>query len=208
MSELDYREQHKKRLAYMPWLYATLKPRHRAWAQEWQAALQAEYEALETVHFGQDCFVAPQAMLFAEPGRDVFVGDGSHIAADSVIHGPVRMGKRVSINHHVTLEGGAAGIHIGDDTRIAAYCTIYGFNHGMAEDRPIREQPVSSQGVRIGCDVWLGARVGIVDGVTIGDHAVVGMGSVVTRDVPPWTIVAGNPARPIGRRDKASDAAC
>ena len=43
----------------------------------------------------------------------------------------------------------------------------------------------------------------VVDGVTIGDHAVVGMGAVVTRDVPPWTIVAGNPARPIGRRPGA-----
>ncbi|HCE39958.1 MAG TPA: acyltransferase, partial [Alcanivorax sp.] len=62
---------------------------------------------------------------------------------------------------------------------------------------------VRSRGIRIGRDVWLGARAGVVDGVTIGDHAVVGMGAVVTRDVPPWTIVAGNPARPIGRRPGA-----
>ncbi|MZR63091.1 DapH/DapD/GlmU-related protein [Alcanivorax sp. DP30] len=205
MTDDDYREQHKQRLAYMPWLYGRLKPKHRAWAAPWQAAIQQRLMQLETVHFGADCFVAPQAVLLAEPGRDIIVADGSQIAADCVIHGPVSLGRRVSINHHVSLDGGAAGIHIGDDSRIAAYCTLYAFNHGMAADRPVREQPVSSQGIHIGRDVWIGARVGIVDGVTIGDHAVVGMGAVVTRDVPPWTIVAGNPARPIGRRPGAPE---
>ncbi len=140
------------------------------------------------------------AVLLAEPGRDIIVGDGSQIAADCVIHGPVRLGRNVSLNHHVTLEGGGAGVHIGDGSRIAAYCTFYAFNHGVHADRPVREQPVTSKGIHIGKDVWVGARVGIVDGVTLGDHAVVGMGAVVTKDVPPWTIVAGNPARPIGRR--------
>ena len=203
MTEDDYREQHKQRLAYMPWLYARLKPKHRAWAEPWQQALQQRWMALETVTFGTDCFVAPQAVLLAEPGRDIIVGDGSQIAADCVIHGPVRLGRNVSLNHHVTLEGGAAGVHIGDGSRIAAYCTFYAFNHGVHADRPVREQPVTSKGIHIGKDVWVGARVGIVDGVTLGDHAVVGMGAVVTKDVPPWTIVAGNPARPIGRRPGA-----
>lgn len=205
MTEDDYREQHKQRLAYMPWLYGRLKPKHRTWAEPWQAEIQQRLMQLETVHFAENCFVAPQAVLLAEPGRDILVGDGTQIAADCVIHGPVSLGRRVSINHHASLEGGAAGIHIGDDTRIAAYCTLYAFNHGLAADRPVREQPVTSRGIHIGRDVWIGARVGIVDGVRIGDHAVVGMGAVVTRDVPPWTIVAGNPARPIGRRPGAPE---
>ncbi|MFP1677278.1 acyltransferase [Alloalcanivorax sp. C16-2] len=198
-----YREQHKQRLAYMPWLYPRLKPRHRAWAEPWQAALQAEWSRLETVHFGVHCFVAPQARLFAEPGRDIRIGDHTHLAADCVLHGPLTLGEHVSINHHATLEGGAAGIEIGDHTRIAAYATLYAFDHGLDAGALVREQPVRSRGIRIGRDVWLGARAGVVDGVTIGDHAVVGMGTVVTRDVPPWTIVAGNPARPIGRRPGA-----
>ena len=71
----------------------------------------------------------------------------------------------------------------------------------MAADRVIREQPVSSKGIRIGRDVWVGANVGIVDGVTIGDGAVIGMGSVVTRDVPAGMVVAGNPARVLRPRD-------
>ena len=100
----------------------------------------------------------------------------------------------------MSLDGGAKGIVVGDDTRIATGVAIYAFDHGVLPDRLVREQPVRSQGVRIGCDVWIGANACITDGVTIGDHAVVGMGAVVTRDVEPWMIVGGVPARPIGDR--------
>lgn len=200
MSEEHYRRQHQRRLGYMPWLYHSLKPRHREWARAWQQALQAELSALETIRFGADCFVAAEANLFAEPGRDIVVGAGTVIAADVFIHGPVRLGCNVSINHGVTLDGGRAGIEIGDDTRIAARCTLFAFNHGMAAERLIREQPVTSRGIRIGRDVWLGAGVGVVDGVTIGDGAIIGMGAVVTKDIPPGVVAAGNPARVIRAR--------
>jgi acetyltransferase-like isoleucine patch superfamily enzyme len=70
----------------------------------------------------------------------------------------------------------------------------------MAPERPLREQPVTSRGIRVGTDVWIGANAGVTDGVTIGDHAVVGMGAIVTRDVPAWAIVAGVPARVVGDR--------
>lgn len=199
-----YRTQHKLRLSYMPWLYAELKPAHKTWAEEWQQETQAYLQAVETIHIGKDCFIAPEAKLFAEPGRPIIVGDGSYIAADAVIHGPVTLGKNVSINHHVTMDGGSKGIHIGDNSRIAAYSQLYAFNHGMAADRLICEQPTHSQGIHIGEDVWLGANVGVVDGVTIGDHAVIGMGSLVSRDVEPYKTMVGNPLRLVGdRRDKS-----
>jgi|SRR5690606_12239423 len=202
MSE-RYREQHKQRLNYMPWLYFSLKPKDRAWAEPWQQTVQAHFSAMETIRFGADCFVSPEARLFAEPGREIYVGDGSHIAAEVFLHGPIRLGRHVGINHRVTMDGGAAGIEIGDHTRIAAHCTFYAFNHGLNPDRLIREQPVTSKGIRIGSDVWIGANVGIVDGVQVGEHAVIAMGSVVTRDVPAYAIVAGAPARVVGdRREK------
>lgn len=195
-----YRTQHKLRLSYMPWLYAELKPTHKAWADVWQAEIHAYIQAVETVQIGKNCFIAPEARLFAEPGRPIIIGDNSYIAADAVIHGPVTIGKNVSINHHVTVDGGSKGIQIGDNVRIAAYCQLYAFNHGMAADRLICAQPTSSQGITIKDDVWLGANVGIVDGVTINEHAIVGMGSQITRDVAPFNIMAGNPARIIGDR--------
>lgn len=198
-----YRTQHKLRLSYMPWLYTELKPAHKAWAEAWQQEVQTYLQAVETIHIGKNCFIAPEAKLFAEPGRPIIIGDNSYIAGDAVIHGPVTLGQNVSINHHVTMDGGSKGIYIGDNVRIAAYCQLYAFNHGMAADRLICEQPTNSRGIHIKHDVWLGANVGVVDGVTIGEHAVVGMGSQVTRNIDPFMIIAGNPAGIIGdRRDK------
>lgn len=195
-----YRTQHKLRLSYMPWLYAELKTIHKTWAREWQNEIQTYLQQVETIQIGNNCFIAPEAKLFAEPGRPIIIGDGSYVAADAVIHGPVTIGQNVSINHHVTMDGGSKGILIGDNVRIAAYCSIYAFNHGMQADRLICEQPTQSLGININCDVWLGAHVGIVDGVTISEHAVVGMNSQVTRDVEAYKIVAGNPAKVIGDR--------
>lgn len=200
---LRYRAQHKRRLSYMPWLYFRLKPAHCRWAHPWQAELQAELMAVETMTLDPGCFIAPEAQLFAEPGRPISIGHRSFVAADCVLHGPIHLDEGVSINHHSSLDGGRAGIQVGTGSRIAAYCYLYAFNHGMAAERSIAEQPVTSKGISLGRDVWLGAHTGVVDGVSIGDGAVVGMGSVVTQDLPAYAIAAGNPARVIGdRRDK------
>lgn len=197
-----YRDQHKLRLSYMPWLYFTLKPRHQQWARAWQDEIQQQLQTLETITLGNNCFIAPQANIFAEPGRDIDIGSGSHIAADCFLQGPIRVGDNCSINRGVTMDGGSRGIVIGNNSRIAANTCIYAFNHGLDADSLIKDQAVTSKGVVIGEDVWIGANVSIVDGVTIGDGAVVGMGSVVTRNVEAGSIVAGNPASLIGQRSK------
>lgn len=195
-----YREQHKLRLSWMPWLYFSLKDRHRAWAQAWQAEVQARLRDQETVELGVGCFIAPEARIFGEPGRPVRLGDRCAIAADAFLHGPITLGRDVSVNARASLDGGAKGLIVGDGTRIATGVTIYAFDHGLAPDRPVKDQPVTSCGIAIGEDVWIGANAGITDGVTVGDHAVVAMGAVVTRDVPPFAIVAGLPARVVGDR--------
>lgn len=198
---LAYRQQHKLRLSYMPWLYWTLKPQQKQWAQVWQQKWQRYLSAMETVHIGEDCFIAPEARLFAEPGRPIVIGKGTFVAADCVLHGPITLGEHVSINHHVTMDGGRSGIHIGDHSRIAAYCHLYAFNHGQSSHQTIAAQAISSLGIQLGRDVWLGANVGVVDGVTIGDQSIVGMDSTVTRSLPAQGKYAGNPAKIIGSRD-------
>ncbi|MFO0727171.1 MAG: DapH/DapD/GlmU-related protein [Myxococcota bacterium] len=200
---LRYREQHKRRLSFMPWLYFSLKAEHRAWAEIWQAEVQGALRDLETVEIGSGCFVAPEAQIFAEPGRTVVIGDGSSIAAEAFLHGPIRLGKNVSLNPRASLDGGRAGITIGDDTRIAQGAMLFAFDHGLEPESLIRTQPVRSRGIAVGADVWIGANAGLTDGVRVGDHAVVAMGAVVTHDVPEYAIVAGVPARIIGdRRDQ------
>lgn len=197
---LKYRAQHQHRLNYMPWLYFRLKAQHATWAKEWQQDYQNYLRDMEDIGIGENCFISPLAHIFAEPGRRIEIGESSFVAADSVLHGPLKIGAEVAINHHCTLDGGRAGIQIGARTRIAAHSQLYAFNHGMKYGQPIYQQAVSSRGITIGEDVWLGAGVGIVDGVKIGNHAVIGMHSVVTHDVDDYMIVVGNPSKVIGDR--------
>lgn len=198
---LKYREQHKHRLNYMPWLYWSLKPKNRVWAEAWQKEYQAYLMEMETVEIGENCFISPLAHIFAEPGRKIVIGDNCFVSADCTLHGPLEIGNEVAINHHCILDGGRVGIKLHDQVRIAAYCHLYAFDHGMELEQPIYQQAVSSKGIEIGRDVWLGAHVGIKDGVSIGDHAVVGMNSMVTKNIESKNIVVGNPAKFIGYRE-------
>ena len=193
-------DQHLRRLSWMPWLYRTLKPELTAWVRAWQEEIQDALLGCERVTFGEDCFISPDAAIFAEPHREVVLGTRCTVAAQAFLHGPLSAAEDVSINHRTSIDGGAAGVAIGAGTRIGHGVSIYAFDHGMAADEPIVRQANRSRGIKIGADVWIGANVVVTDGVSIGDHAVVGAGSVVTHDVPEWAIVAGNPARPVGDR--------
>jgi acetyltransferase-like isoleucine patch superfamily enzyme len=196
-------ERHKRRLSYMPWLYHSQRARqvpHLAWIVEWQAAVQEELQQLETVTIGPDSFIAPDAQIFAEPNRAIVIGARCSIAATAYLHGPLTLGDDVSINPGAHLEGGRGGISLGSKVRVAAGAKLYAFNHSIAPDVAICDQPAQSRGIRIGDDVWLGANCGVTDGVTIGSHVVVAMGAVVTRDIPDWAVVGGVPARILGDR--------
>jgi serine acetyltransferase len=192
--------QHKQRMAFMPWLYFAAPPHVRTWATEWQREVHARLSTLEQVQLHPGCFIAEEARLFAEPRRRITVAEGASVAAHAFLHGPIELGANVSINPYVALDGGQAGIVIGEGTRIATRASLFAFDHGIAPDREVRAQPVRSQGIRIGADVWIGAHACVTDGVHIGDHAVVGAGAVVTRDVPAYAIVGGVPAAIIGDR--------
>jgi acetyltransferase-like isoleucine patch superfamily enzyme len=206
---IDFAPQKRKRLSWMPRLLENDRAKHNTEdVSTWQRERQAYLSSVETVRFGDGCFVGDGTEIFAERGRAVTLGDGSRVAANCFIHGPCDIGSRTSVNAGCHIEGGSAGVKIGDDTRIGPNFSAFAFNH-VFEDatKPIREQGVTSEGIVIGVDCWLGANVSVTDGVTIGDHAVVGIGSVVTKDVEPWSVVAGNPARVIRHRKRPNDVA-
>jgi acetyltransferase-like isoleucine patch superfamily enzyme len=194
--------QHKRRMGFMPHLYFAAKPEIAAWARPWQAELQQRLSALEALELHPDCFVAEDADVFAEPRRAIRVGPGASIASHAFVHGPVELAAHASVNPYAILDGGRAGIRVGEGTRIAARAALYAFDHGIAPEEDIRSQRVRSVGITVGRDVWIGAQASITDGVRIGDHAVVGAGAVVTHDVPDYAVVGGVPARLLfDRRD-------
>jgi acetyltransferase-like isoleucine patch superfamily enzyme len=194
------RRQQKKRMGFMPWLYFEAPPHVRAWAEPWQRELHASLMALEVLRLDPACFVAEEAELFAEPHREIILHAGASVGAHAFLHGPIELGANASVNPHAVLDGGRRGIRVGEGTRIAARASLFAFDHGIAAERSIREQPVRSQGIVIGSDVWIGTQATVTDGVEIGDHAVVAAGAVVTRDVEAWAVVGGVPARVIGDR--------
>lgn len=131
---------------------------------------------------------------------------GVHIEVTSVLR---ELGEGCVIEERAGIsEGcfiGAKGpVRIGADTIIGPGCAIIAENHVAASlDVPVREQGVTRDGIDIGRDCWLGANVTVLDGATIGDHAIVGAGAVVTRDVPARVVAAGVPARVLRTRGTA-----
>ena len=195
-----YDEQKRKRLNHMPWLYDIEK--HKTFAKTWQKDVQEKLMELETVEFiGDDTFMADvNVNVFAERGRKIVFHNNCRIAANVYLHGPIEVGENVSINQHCHMEG---PIWIGKDSRIGPSTSIFAFDHNFDESETlIRSQKVKSEGVHIGEDVWIGANVSIVDGVTIGAHSVVGIASVVTKNIPEYEVWASNPCKKIGERKR------
>jgi acetyltransferase-like isoleucine patch superfamily enzyme len=90
-----------------------------------------------------------------------------------------------------------AGINIGKGSMIGEYTSIRDANHTREEGRTLRDSNHVAKPIVIGSEVWIGRGVAVLAGVKIGDRATVGANAVVTRDVPPDTVVAGVPAVPI-----------
>lgn len=114
---------------------------------------------------------------------------------------PVVIGEFSQINPFTVIYGGSP-VSIGAHVMIAPHCMIAAGTHNHTQlDQPMRTAISESKGpIVIGDDVWIGANSTITDGVTIGTGAVVAAGSVVTKDVAPYDVVGGVPARFIKNR--------
>ena len=105
----------------------------------------------------------------------------------------IELGDYAYINYACTILDNAR-VMIGDHTMIGPHVQIYTAAHPLDAEPRIRYLEIALP-ITIGARVWIGGGAIILPGVTIGDSAVVGAGSVVTKDVAPYTVVAGNPAR-------------
>lgn len=152
------------------------------------------------------------------------IGAGARIGRQVELNarqGSICLGAQASIGPFTLIEARGGRIKIGDRTGIGPFCVLYG--HGNLEigtdcmiashvvcipenhryeriDVPMRLQGGTQRGIRIGDDVWLATRVVVLDGVSIGNGAIIGAGAVVTRDIPPYAIAYGVPARVVGFR--------
>ena len=119
------------------------------------------------------------------------MGEGSRVNTplSGVRFNKVKIGKNVVIMPGCLMMS-AGGITIEDEAMIAANVQLISNNHDL-DNRSI----ITCRPIRICCRAWIGAGATILPGVTVGENSVVGAGSVVTHDVEPNTVVAGNPAR-------------
>ncbi len=132
--------------------------------------------------------------LFKKTGRIFGVGKNVDFGFNAHL---ITMGERANIGDHAWIRGKGELI-LGNDIMMGEFALIYTQNHKISKDVNVDEADEFIVGdVRIGNSVWIGGRVTILKGVTIGENAVIGAGSIVTKDVPPYAVVAGNPARVI-----------
>lgn len=133
-------------------------------------------------------------------GQNVYINRGYQIAGSKNIH----IADHVWIGKNCLL-GGEGGIRIGQGSIISHNVEIWTTNHHFKGD-DLQFLPYDKKfiykPVIIEDNVWIGSRVIITPGATIGEGCVVGAGAVVTKDLPPCTIAGGNPAKKIGERDK------
>jgi acetyltransferase-like isoleucine patch superfamily enzyme len=112
----------------------------------------------------------------------------------------MQIGDRVSIHPYTYIVG---EVVIGDNVGIAAKCSIIAQSHNYSDPLiPFKEQGIVNQPIFIGNDVWIGTNSVILGGVKIGDGVIIGAGSVVKREIPPYSVVMGNPARIAYNRKK------
>jgi acetyltransferase-like isoleucine patch superfamily enzyme len=178
----------RRHFDYSPWSFWS-----QAGADEHARQLDLQRELTENlpdVEFGESCFVSELAAVQNDVLR---LGPRSYIAAGAYVTGSLLTGRDCTMNPYTVVRG---DIRLGDAVRIGAHTSLLAFNHTMSDpDVEVFRQPIHSRGIRVGNDVWIGSHVVVLDGVTVGDRAVIGAGAVVTKDVPAGAIVGGNPAK-------------
>lgn len=163
--------------------------------------MQTPEEIAEAVRDAQLVFKLNHTMPYTDDYNDLVkqifgeIGEGSHVMTPTtVVRGKnVKIGKRVVIMNN-SLFMSAGGITIEDDVLVAANAQLISNNHDPEEHMVITCKPVV---LKRNC--WIGAGATILPGVTVGENAIVGAGSVVTKDVEPNTVVGGIPAKLIKR---------
>ena len=156
---------------------------------------------------GRNVFIGDRVAIHQnEDGGPVELADSVHILRDCIVEsgfgGSVKIGQQSWIHPRCQINGYVGNVVIGKGVLVAPNCAFYSYDHGVAPEMPIRDQPLQTRGdIVIEDEVWIGVGCIFLSGITVGEGAVVAGGAVVTRDVPPGSIVVGSPARVVKYRD-------
>ncbi|MCX7595189.1 MAG: acyltransferase [Fischerella sp.] len=168
----------------------------------------AEFIHAFAIELGNDVKIYRDVCLdCGAPNSRIFIGDRTWLERGVDIqvleNGYVEIGESSFIGPYVCMAG-PGHIRIGKQCLIASHSTIYANNHNFADPTTaIALQEISSKGIVIEDDCWIGSGARILDGVTIGRGSVIGAGAVVTKDIPPYSVAIGVPAR-VSRSRKAN----
>jgi acetyltransferase-like isoleucine patch superfamily enzyme len=151
------------------------------------------------------CFIGPGVTFeigrgaTVRLGRWCWIGHGSKIRAHE---GVVSIGAKTVMGQECTISA-FQHVSIGRECIVADRVMLIDFDHGVVEvERPIRAQGIYKRDVRIGHNVWVGYGTSFLRGARVGDNAVIGTASVVTRDVPANAVAAGAPIRVLRMRER------
>lgn len=152
---------------------------------------------------GRNIFVRKNLMVGTPKG--IFIGNNVWIGRDCRLEcyesegklGNIKLGNNSKLGHFCTILCGA-DVNIGNYTRLSSFVTIMSESHGNNPEKGIYHlQELVCKEVNIGTYCWIGEKVIVMPGVSIGDWSIVGAGSLVTKDIPPYSIAVGNPAKVI-----------
>jgi acetyltransferase-like isoleucine patch superfamily enzyme len=165
------------------------------------------------IKLGHGAYIDQGTYLHACP-QGIDIGRGTIVMHGAILHvynfrnlphSGIKIGCDSLIGEGSVIRG-QGGVQIGDRVYTSPYTQIIAVNHVFNDpSRPFMEQGITAEGITIEDDVWLGAGAIVTDGVRIGKGAVVAAGAVVTKDVPPYTVVGGVPARPIKAIDGSTN---
>jgi putative colanic acid biosynthesis acetyltransferase WcaF len=173
------------RWPYSPWVYA----RRALWRVTWLTVWQLCWKRFYTLRAGLIRMFGGRTARYVNLARTAWIE----------MPWQITLGDYVAIGSHVVLYN-LGELTIGDHTVLSQDVYVCGGTHDYTDPRlPLLRKPIT-----IGSHVWIGAGAFIGPGVNVGDGCVIGARAVIVKDVDPWTVVAGNPARFIRRREMKS----
>ena len=201
LKEMNIKEKIKKSKALSKLVIWLLMPKNQARPRLWVKIFVIPFYSNK----GKGATIRRNTRMDLLPFNTFSLGDYSTIEDFCTVNngvGKVQIGKRTRIGIGSVLIG---PVSIGDDVRLAQNVVVTALNHNYQDiNMPISEQGVKTEQINIGDETWIGANSVILPGILIGKHCVIGAGSIVTRNVPSYSLVAGNPARIIKQYNPTS----